>query len=231
MTWYALDPWSPPVTRTVPPGDRLLPAHLHGGLTAAALLALTALVPLAALVAGVDGNTRLDRVVSLFPWPDRDVVDDGLEWLLAASARGLPLLMPPAALALAVLCWHALSRRAAVFCLLAPAAASLATAVLKPLLGRPSQSGEGFMFPSGHVTAVAAVATVLAVLLLPGGVLASRSYAFRALAWGAVLAVPTATGLGTALLGYHYLTDVVGAVLVAVAVVLAVAAVLDRQAP
>lgn len=218
------------MTRTVPPGDRLLPAHLHGGLAAAALLALTVLVPLAALVAGVEGSTRLDRAVDRFPWPEQDLVDDPLEWVLAASATVLPLLMPPTALALAVLCWRAAFRRAAALCLLGPAAASLATAVLKPLLGRPAQSGGGFMFPSGHVTAVAAVATVLAVLLLPGGVLASRSYAFRAWAWAALLAVTAAASLGTTLLGYHYLTDVVGALLVAVAVVLGVAATIDRLA-
>jgi membrane-associated phospholipid phosphatase len=218
------------VTRTVPPDDRLLPAHLHGGLAATALLALGVLVPLAALVAGVEGSTRLDQAVFLFPWPDQALLDEPLEWLLAASATGLPLLMPPVAVALAVLCWRAASRRAAVLCLVAPAAASLATAVLKPLLGRPAQSGEGFMFPSGHVTAVAAVATVLAVLLLPGGVLASRSYAFRVWAWTALLTVTAAAALGTALLGYHYLTDVVGALLVAVAVVLGVAATIDRLA-
>jgi len=219
------------VTRTAPPGDRLVPAHLHGRLVATALLALAVLVPLSVLVAGLDGSTKLDRAVYRVPWPDREVLEHPLEWLLAASATVLPLLMPLAVLALAVLCWHAVSRRAAVFCLLAPAAASLATALLKPLLGRPSESGEGFMFPSGHVTVVAAVATVLAVLLLPGGALASRSSADRTWAWGVVLAVPAVTSLGTALLGYHYLTDVVGALLVAVAVVLAVAAALDRPAP
>ncbi|MBC7678773.1 MAG: hypothetical protein H7233_07265 [Pseudorhodobacter sp.] len=153
------------------------------------------------------------------------MVDQALD----VAALLLPPVMPVVAAFLALLCWRIGAWRAAALCLLGPAAACLTTAALKPLLARPSGTGEGWMFPSGHVTVVAAVAAAGAVVLLPDGVLASRlSLAWRRVARVSVLLVPAATSLGTAGHRYHHPTDVVGALLVATVAVLLVAAALDR---
>lgn len=210
------------------PTGRLLPRHLHGRLRNAAGLAVAALVPLGTLVAGQGTATRLDRAVLDVSVPR----SPALERLLDDAARLLPPTMPVVAAALALWCWRASARREAVFCLVAPAGAVLTTAALKPLLARPSGSGQGWMFPSGHVTAVAAVAAVAAFLLLPGGAVSRRlPTQLVPMAWISVLAAPTATSIGTVVERYHYPTDVIGGLLVALATVVVVAATLDQVPP
>jgi membrane-associated phospholipid phosphatase len=95
--------------------------------------------------------------------------------------------------------------------------------ILKPLIGR-LRFGE-LSFPSGHTTAVAAVAIAAAVLI--GSAQWPRSIALRVLA--AVVAVAVAVGVAMSLVAQHvhYLTDTVGGYCVAVATVLAVALGLD----
>jgi len=95
--------------------------------------------------------------------------------------------------------------------------------ILKPLIGR-LRFGE-LSFPSGHTTAVAAVAIAAAVLI--GSAQWPRSIALRVLA--AVAAVAVAVGVAMSLVAQHvhYLTDTVGGYCVAVATVLGVALGLD----
>ena len=95
--------------------------------------------------------------------------------------------------------------------------------ILKPLIGR-LRFGE-LSFPSGHTTAVAAVAIAAAVLI--GSAQWPRSIALRVLA--AVAAVAVAVGVAMSLVAQHvhYLTDTVGGYCVAIATVLAVALGLD----
>ena len=95
--------------------------------------------------------------------------------------------------------------------------------ILKPLIGR-LRFGE-LSFPSGHTTAVAAVAIAAAVLI--GSAQWPRSIALRVLA--ALAAVAVAVGVAMSLVAQHvhYLTDTVGGYGVAVATVLGVALGLD----
>ena len=94
--------------------------------------------------------------------------------------------------------------------------------ILKPLIGR-LRFGE-LSFPSGHTTAVAAVAIAAAVLI--GSAQWPRSIALRVLA--ALAAVAVAVGVAMSLVQHvHYLTDTVGGYCVAVATVLGVALGLD----
>jgi len=109
----------------------------------------------------------------------------------------------------------------AVFVAVAPAlAVAVNTWVLKPLFGR--WKGDTLVYPSGHT--VSMVATVVVVCVLTGGLARAVTAAV-----GAVLLV--AVTIGMIGLGYHYLTDVVGAAFFAVFAVLAVRALLTRLRP
>jgi membrane-associated phospholipid phosphatase len=210
--------------RSAEPAPVLLPPRLRKGLLSAVLLAVGALVALSADVAGKGDETRLDHVLWEPRAPgwlvDRDV--------LRGAALLLPVTAPFAAAVLAAWCWRRGLHRAAVLAVGGPLAAVGVTEALKPLLGRPPQYGSGWMFPSGHVTVVAAVSAVGAVLLLaPDGIWTRRSAPWLTVAWVLVLAPPALASTGTVTEHYHYPTDVVGALLVAAASVVLVAAVVD----
>jgi undecaprenyl-diphosphatase len=103
-------------------------------------------------------------------------------------------------------------------------AATITEVILKPLIGRLRF---GYLsFPSGHTTAVAAVAVAAAILL--GSARWPRSTALRLL--GGVVAVAVAVGVALSLVAQrvHYLTDTVAGCCVAVATVLALALGLDE---
>ena len=131
--------------------------------------------------------------------------------------------------ALVLACLAARRWRGAVLAGVAvPAAVALTEFALKPLVGRTIR---GYAcFPSGHATAMFALAATATVLLagplrprLPGAVRLP-------LILGAVLiaaAVPTAM----VALGYHYFTDTVAGTAVGVGVVLLTALLIDRARP
>lgn len=203
----------------------VLPAGLRVRAHRTVWFAAAALAPLAGLVRGRDVPPAWDAVP---PW-EHVQGSPLLQTVLDVFARALPRAAPLVVLAIAAACWLSGARRAAAFALLAPACACATTVVLKHLLARPSADGTGWMFPSGHVTAVAAVAAVLTVLLLPGGVLGAR-ISRAALAAGRTSAVLAAgaTSVATVLEQHHYPTDVVGAILTSLITVLLVAVVIDR---
>jgi undecaprenyl-diphosphatase len=104
-----------------------------------------------------------------------------------------------------------------------PTAAALLTEfALKPFVERRLRGD--LAFPSGHATGVAAVATAAVVIVVAGRV--GRRTARVATSLAAVVAV-LAVGTSLVALDQHYATDVVGGVLVAIAVVSAIALVLD----
>jgi undecaprenyl-diphosphatase len=120
----------------------------------------------------------------------------------------------------------------------------LAKYVLKPLLGRVFSSDDLFRaligrvpdvdtytvtgtFPSGHESAVAATACVVAILCFQAPV--TRRVRTVLLALIAVWTLIAAIGLVRNF--WHYATDTIGAILLAVTVVLGVALVLDRYLP
>jgi membrane-associated phospholipid phosphatase len=117
----------------------------------------------------------------------------------------------------AVLCLRAGRRADAAFALGAPLLAVLLTSLLlKPLYDR--WKNDTLVYPSGHTVSLVAVLTVL--------VLVTRRVFVLVLSALALLAA-TAGLVG---LGYHYLTDVAGGTLFAVAVVLLTWSV-PRRAP
>jgi membrane-associated phospholipid phosphatase len=116
-------------------------------------------------------------------------------------------------------------RRLALLAAVGPAvAAGFTEFVLKPLIGR--RLDDALSFPSGHTTAAAALAVVVLVALLgpsqPRWPLVAR-WAASVLAFVGVAAIATAMVAA----GYHYATDTVGGLCVAVGVVLSVALAID----
>lgn len=106
-------------------------------------------------------------------------------------------------------------------------AVTITELILKPLIGR-LRFGH-LSFPSGHTTAVAAVA--IATVILIGGARWPRSVALRMVA--SLAAVAVAVGVAVSLIAQHihYATDTVAGYCVALATVPAVALGLDFFAP
>lgn len=116
--------------------------------------------------------------------------------------------------------------------------------VFKPLLGRVFTSDDVFRalvlrmpegdtyrftgtFPSGHQSAVASTACVLAILCLRG----SLTRGVRAVALSLIAAWTLFSAIGLIRNFWHYPTDTVGATLLAVVVVVGLALVVDRYLP
>jgi len=106
-------------------------------------------------------------------------------------------------------CLHRSRRWDALFVALGPAVAVAAnTWLLKPLFDR--WKGDTLVYPSGHT--VSMVATLAVVYLLASGLVRRITVIVGAVLLGCVT-------IGMVGLGYHYLTDVVGGTLFAMAVV------------
>ncbi|MDQ2789525.1 MAG: hypothetical protein DLM60_19115 [Pseudonocardiales bacterium] len=95
--------------------------------------------------------------------------------------------------------------------------------ILKPLTGRLSFGH--LTYPSGHTTAVAAIALATAILI--GGADWPRSIAVRLIACLAAVGLAAGVAISLVALRVHYATDTVAGYCVALATVLAVALVLD----
>ncbi|MFI0798502.1 PAP2 superfamily protein [Amycolatopsis lurida] len=166
------------------------------------------MVVLGLLVSG-EGPSVPDEVA--VRWVERTFGGDtGLLELLVLPTEAYVLI--PVAVLAAVLCLIGRRRPEAALIIVGPLIAILAnTWVLKPLFGRWKYTY--LAYPSGHTVALVAVLTVLVLLARPGVATAVIS------AVGAVVLCGVTIGmLG---LGYHYLTDVVGGALFAVATVCA----------
>ncbi|MFJ8911957.1 phosphatase PAP2 family protein [Amycolatopsis sp. NPDC102389] len=136
--------------------------------------------------------------------------DTGLLGLLVLPTEASVLL--PVAVLAAVLCLIGRRGLEAALTIVGPLVAILAnTWVLKPLFDRWKYSY--LAYPSGHTVALVAVLTVLVLLARPG---VARAVIATV---GAVLLCGVTIGMIG--LGYHYLTDVVGGALFAVAAVCA----------
>lgn len=132
---------------------------------------------------------------------------------LTALARGLTSLVTAriCAAATAVLVIVCLYRRLPVLALAIVGivgAANLTTELLKPVLSGPIPGGGPVIlgFPSGHVTAVAALALCAVVAVRPG--------LLRALVGIVALALTVATAGAVVILGWHYPSDAVAGALV-----------------
>jgi membrane-associated phospholipid phosphatase len=129
-----------------------------------------------------------------------------------------PYVLLPALALVVAWCLFASRPWDALFTAAGPAFAVAAnTWVLKPLFDR--WKGDTLVYPSGHT--VSMVATVAVVCTLTHGLARTITAVL-----GAVLLV--AVTIGMLGLGYHYLTDVIGGALFAIAAVLAVRGLLRR---
>lgn len=119
-------------------------------------------------------------------------------------------------------------RGAALAGLAVPAAVALTELVLKPLVGR--SIGGYPSFPSGHATAMFALAATCAVLLAnPPRPRLPRAVRLLLLA-GAVLVAATVP-VGMVALGFHYFTDIVAGTAVGTGTVLLIALLIDLARP
>jgi membrane-associated phospholipid phosphatase len=139
-------------------------------------------------------------------------------------------LMPPIALALLVVAGLATaavrrSRRRAVLVVGLAVGSAVVTRVLQALVGRPdthaSTASLGGSYPSGHT---------VAMIVCVGGLFIARSGRLRpsSCAWCAVAA--TVMGLSLLVQAAHWLTDVVGGVLVGVLILSIASVVVARDA-
>ena len=166
-------------------------------------------------------------------WLDA-VLDPRIQSALGRFSRTLRFLadvgtLVPAALMVAALvaaCLASRRRTGAVLAAVAePVAIVLAEYVLKPLVARTH--GGSLTFPSGHATALFALAVTVAVLLAdpPRG---RWPAAARVLAVLAALLGASAVALAMVAMDAHYITDAIGGAAFGTGVTLACALILDR---
>ena len=191
----------------------------------AALVVTACAAVTASLALAFAGQTRPDGLDAAVDAHTRSALSQyqGQLHQLAELGGLAPVTMMTAALVLACLATRRW-RGAALACLAVPAAVTLTEYVLKPLVGRTILGYPSF--PSGHATALFALAATCAVLLagparprLPGAVR-------LLLALGAGI-VAAAVAIAMVARGYHYFTDTVAGTAVGIGMVLLAALLID----
>lgn len=189
------------------------------------VLATAGLVALGVRYAGARGPGHLDetidrRVQQRLSGHPRLLLD------LVDLANPATIVLACAALCLVFLLVH--SWRLAFLAVLSPAVCTvLVDVVFKPLFDRRLAGGQSY--PSGHTAAAAALALVVIVAMIgPNRPSWPAAYRF----FIAVVAACGAAAVAAALIGggYHYATDTVGGLLVAIATVLSVGLLIDAIA-
>jgi membrane-associated phospholipid phosphatase len=189
------------------------------------VLAIAAMVGLGVRYAGARGPGHLDQAI------DRRVQHrlNGHPRLLldlVDLADPATMVLACAALCLVFLLVH--RWRLACLVVLAPAICTgLVDVALKPLFDR--RLAGGLTYPSGHTAAATALALVV-IVAVTGPNRPSWPVAYRFLI--ALVAACGAAAVAAALIGggYHYATDTVGGLLVAIATVLSVGLLIDAAA-
>jgi membrane-associated phospholipid phosphatase len=201
----------------------LVPTYRHPLVGPVALLGILLVAVPAVRYAGTGEAGRLDRALAaLVPMPDGVV--GSLGEALADLGDPFPVVVVMAVLAAAAWWWR--GGRGLALALVAPAAAMVTTSlVLKPIVGRTR--GHKLSFPSGHTTAVAGIAATAAVLVLGTPTLTVR---VRRVVSGTLGVLVVAVGVCLVGRGYHYPTDVLGALGVVLALVPPTALVVDAFA-
>jgi len=118
-------------------------------------------------------------------------------------------------------------RGALLVAIAVPVAGGLTDHILKPLVDRTNYGA--LAYPSGHTTAVAAMA-VVAVLILTGPGRPPLPAALRWVLSAGLLALIPCVAVGLVIAHYHYFTDTIGGAGVGIAVALGTALVLDAAA-
>ncbi|MFI7679467.1 phosphatase PAP2 family protein [Actinophytocola sp. NPDC049390] len=194
-----------------------MPVRVARPLGVVALCAAVTLVVLGFVFAGTSATAEFGIPVEHRPLQSWELLAPAVDW--TGEPDGAVVVLAT----LVVVFLRAGNRRAAVLAVAGPAATVTVTTVMKPLVGRTINDGY-LSFPSGHTASATAFALV-AMLVLVGG--------NPARAW-LLAVVPTAAGAAMAwaqvLLNAHYPTDTIGGFCAALAVVPAVAWVIDRAA-
>ncbi|NUS58017.1 MAG: phosphatase PAP2 family protein [Streptomycetaceae bacterium] len=193
--------------------DPLIPTARRPTVAAVTALCWVIVAALGGLFAGDSRAGSVDRAVT-----------SRLETLVgvrSAAARALvsPSNSPVVWTALLTLVAGALAMRQwrlAGVALAAPLAAVVCAELLKPVVGR-RYDGMYLCYPSGHTAAAVSVLTVAALAAARLGPIRRR---LAAAGWSAVTA---AIAVGMAAMHYHYPTDVLGGVAVALGVTLPLA--------
>jgi membrane-associated phospholipid phosphatase len=190
------------------------------------LPSLAGVAILASRVAGSHGPLRVDQRI------DGHVVYR-LQPLRPVFERltqlGAPTGVAIGSAVLAILCLTQRRFRAAILAAAGPAlAGTLTEYILKPAIGR--HSGDAYAFPSGHTTGAIALATVIALFLLPTGAFTRLPRPLRLVLTVLAAVLVSAVPLGLVTLRYHYATDVIAGAAVAVTAILTLALLLDAAA-
>jgi undecaprenyl-diphosphatase len=187
-------------------------------------LAITSLTVMSIRYADQDMPGRVDRFLDT-------LIRDHFPAAPAMQAlAGLGDPAPAAILVVAVAAAAAAARRwsGALLAIIGTSAAvALTELFLKPLIGR-LRFGH-LTFPSGHTTAVGAVA--VAAVILIGGARWPRSRTLRVIGCLGALTLAAGVALSLVALRIHYATDTLAGSCVAVVTVLAVALILDFLHP
>jgi membrane-associated phospholipid phosphatase len=139
------------------------------------------------------------------------------------GTTGSPTLPSAMLLVLAVLTYFARGPRGLGLVVVGPLSAMITTSiVLKPLIDRTHDGG--LAFPDGHTTSFASIAATAAVLLLGWAVV---PLAVRRIGVLGLLVLVAMVGAALVGRGYHYPTDTVAGLGVALAVVLVAAVLID----
>jgi undecaprenyl-diphosphatase len=204
-------------------GAALIPSHRRPLVVPVVLLGILLVAVPAVRYAGYVEGGRLDRTLAaLVTMPDGLVGSVGEA--LADLGDPVPIVVVTALLAAAAWWWR--GGRGLALALVAPAAAMITTSlVLKPIVGRTR--GHELSFPSGHTTAVAGLAATAVILVLGTTALSPVARRMVSAALGVLVVVVGVCLVGR---GYHYPTDVLGALGVVLALVPPAALVVDAFA-
>ncbi|HKN52765.1 MAG TPA: phosphatase PAP2 family protein [Amycolatopsis sp.] len=199
-----------------------LPVPLRRPLTVVALLAAIVVVVLGVLHFHDSGLTGLDAAVL----PSLDGVQPPWRYLaLVFDFCGEPVGATLLVAAITIACLAARRVRTALLTVLGIVVTVGVTTVLKPLVGRTIHGGY-LSYPSGH-TALATALTLAVAMALTSRF--GRLAAFAVVLASALVAA-LAMGWAEVALGAHYPTDAVGGFCAALAVIPAVAWLVDRVA-
>jgi undecaprenyl-diphosphatase len=206
----------------------------------AALATITVIVGFAGLIASlvvlgvVAEGVRTQEVFALDTWATpflHGIASPGLDAVMNAltAAGTVPVIGPMLAV---VVAWLTLKRRygGVLFLVVASAGSLLLQGVMKLWFERPrpklpwAQVLPDYSFPSGHTMNAIIFYVALALIVWS---MFGRRIGVAALVSAIVLAL--AVGLSRIYLGYHYLTDVVGALLAGIAWLLVVGAAFNAR--
>ena len=167
--------------------------------------------------------------------PDRAVDEPLLRWFSGDPVIALRLaypgsVIPAALLSVAIAAGCLLTRRwsgVALAALAVPVSVGLVEVLLKPLFDRTYLGV--LSYPSGHTTAISAIAMTLTVLLLVPPY-PDRPWVVRAAAPAVAWLLTVLVAVGVMGLRWHYFTDTIGGAAVSAGTVSALALVLDLPA-